>query len=213
MIGARSLRRLITTAALFAATLGLTGAAGAQTIIDEWNAVTAPPAPALKAATIDSKTTAFLALDFLKQNCAPQPRCVAALPVVKSLLTAARGKGLFVMYSTFPGAQPSDVLPEVAPLPGEPFVSSTADKFLNTDLDKILKAKGIKTVVVTGMVANGAVLYTASDAAQRGYRVIVPVDCMPAPTPYIQQLVTFQLSNGPTVAGNVTLTRANMITF
>lgn len=213
MIRSTWLGRLIATAAPFAAALGLSGAAGAQTIIDDWYSATVPPPPALKAAALDTKTTAFLVLDFLKQNCAPQPRCVASLPLVKALLTNARGKGVFVVYSTFPGAQPSDVLADVAPLTGEPFVSSTADKFLDTDLDKMLKAKGIKTVVVTGMVANGAVLYTASDAAQRGYHVVVPVDCMPAPTPYVQQLVAFQLSNGPTVARNVTLTRANMVTF
>jgi nicotinamidase-related amidase len=213
MIRPCSLRRLISAATLFAATLGLAGAAGAQTIVDEWNTATVPPPPALKAVTLDPKTTAFLALDFLKQNCAPQPRCVASLPLVKALLTTARGKGVVVVYSFFPGAQISDTLPEIAPQAGEPFVSAKVDKFLNTDLDKILKAKGIKTVVVTGMVGNGAVLYTASEAAQLGYNVVVPVDCMPAPTTYIQQYVTFQLSNAPTVANMVTLTRANMVTF
>ena len=207
------LRRLIPIAALFAAALSLSGAAGAQTIVDEWSTATAPPPPALKAATLDPKTTAFLALDFLKQNCAPQPRCIAALPLVKTLLTAARSKGVFVVYSAFPGAQRSDTLPEVAPLAEDPFVTSTADKFIHTQLDNILKAKGIKTLVITGMVANGAVLNTASDAAQRGYNVIVPVDCIPAPTPYIAQLVTFQLSDAPTISNHVTLTRASMVTF
>jgi len=209
---ARSLRLLI-VAALFAATLGLATTAGAQTIVDEWTSVSAPPPPALKPAAIDSKTTALLVLDFLKQNCAPQPRCVAVLPTVKSMLATARSKGMLVVYSAFPGAQLTDVLPDVAPLGGEPFVSAKVDKFLGTDLDSILKAKGIKTVIVTGMVGNGAALYTASAAAQRGYNVIVPIDCIPAPTPYIQQFVVFQLSNAPTVANMVTLTRASMVTF
>ena len=70
-----------------------------------------------------------------------------------------------------------------------------------------------KTVIVTGMVAHGAVLNTASDAAQRGYNVVVPIDGMPAPTTYIQQFVTFYLSSAPTVSNMVTLTRASMVTF
>jgi hypothetical protein len=213
ILRSRSLRRILALAALIAGALGMAASAGAQTIIDEWTNVTVPAPPALKAAALDSKTTALLVLDFLRQNCAPQPRCVASLPAVKSLLTAARAKGVLVVYSAFPGAALSDILPEVAPLGGEPFVASTADKFINTDLDKILKAKGIKTVIVTGMVAHGAVLNTASDAAQRGYNVVVPIDGMPAPTTYIQQFVTFYLSSAPTVSNMVTLTRASMVTF
>jgi len=47
-------------------------------------------------------------------------------------------------------------------------------------LEKILNDKGIKTVVVAGTAAQGAVLNTASQAALRGLRVIVPVDGMSA---------------------------------
>jgi len=206
-------RHILALAALCIGLLATAMPAGAQTIVDDWTNVTVPPPPAIKAAALDPKTTALLVLDFLRQNCSPAPRCVAALPVVKSLLATARAKGAYVVYSAFPGAQLSDILPDVAPLGGEPFVASTADKFINTDLDKILKAKGITTVIVTGMVAQGAVLNTASDAAQRGYKVVVPIDTMPAPTPYIQQFVTFYLSSAPTISNNVTLTRASMVTF
>jgi nicotinamidase-related amidase len=206
-------RHFLALAALCTGLLATAMPAGAQTIVDDWTNVTVPPPPAIKAAALDPKTTALLVLDFLRQNCSPSPRCIAALPVVKSLLATARAKGAYVVYSAFPGAQLSDILPDVAPLGGEPFVASTADKFINTDLDKILKAKGITTVIVTGMVAQGAVLNTASDAAQRGYKVVVPIDTMPAPTPYIQQFVTFYLSSAPTISNNVTLTRASMVTF
>ena len=60
--------------------LGLAAsAASAQTIVDEWATVTAPPAPALKPVTIDPKTTALLMLD-LSPPTAPSaraawPRC------------------------------------------------------------------------------------------------------------------------------------------
>jgi hypothetical protein len=42
--------------------------ARAQTIIDQWNSVTAPPPPPLKAVTIDKNTTALLMLDFNEQT-------------------------------------------------------------------------------------------------------------------------------------------------
>ena len=43
--------------------------------------------------------------------------------------------------------------------------------FCNTDLEKILKDKGIKTVIAVGTSSNGAVLFTASGAAFRGMNV------------------------------------------
>ena len=46
--------------------------------------------------------------------------------------------------------QPSDIIKDVAPAANEPWVKSKVDKFLNTDLEKILKDKGVQTVIVTG---------------------------------------------------------------
>jgi nicotinamidase-related amidase len=43
--------------------------------------------------------------------------------------------------------------------------------------DITLKQAGIKTVVICGNSFQGATVGTASGAAQRGYKVIVPVDC------------------------------------
>ena len=56
----------------------------------------------------------------------------------------------------------------------------TSRRITRTDLEKILNDKGIKTVVVVGTAAQGAVLNTASQAAFRGLRVIVPLDGMSA---------------------------------
>ena len=99
------------------AALALTGlAAGqveAQTIVDEWALVKAPPTPELKTLKLEAKETALLMLDFLKQNCPPRPRCVASLPKVQRLLAEARAKGVHVVYSLV-GPSTADVLPEVA---------------------------------------------------------------------------------------------------
>ena len=44
-------------------------AAAAQTIVDRWASVPAPPPPVLKPVTADPKTTALLMLDLMTQNC------------------------------------------------------------------------------------------------------------------------------------------------
>ncbi|MGA2392898.1 MAG: isochorismatase family cysteine hydrolase, partial [Candidatus Lustribacter sp.] len=155
----------------------------------------------------------LLMLDFLPPNCGNSPRCQASLPKVRPLLDAARAAHALVVYSEFPPVPMTAVLPAVAPLGNEPNVVALADKFINTNLDQILKDKGIKTVIVVGAAANGAVLYTGSDAAMRGYKVIVPVDGMSGNSPFAEAYTALQLATGPTVGANVTLTRAAMITF
>ena len=139
-------------------------------IIDEWGSVQAPPPPVLKPVTIDRKTTALLMLDFNQQACNAQrrPRCIAPIPKVKRLLSAARAAGVPVIYSVGGGGKREDIAKELAPLAEEPVVSSGVDKFRGTDLEKLLKGKGVMTVIVVGTAAHGAVLYTASDAAMRG---------------------------------------------
>jgi hypothetical protein len=68
-------------------------AARAQTIVDKWTSVPAPPPPELKPVTVDPKTTALLMLDFMNQNCGKRPACVASLPAMMKLLAAAPSKG------------------------------------------------------------------------------------------------------------------------
>src|SRR6187431_1659907 len=162
--------------ALAASAGGAVSPAMAANIVEEWANVKAPPAPELKPATVDAKTTALLMLDFMNQNCGQRPRCLATIPAMKTLLTEARAKGVTVIYTFFGTTTAADVIKDVAPAANELNVTSFADKFLNTDLDKKLKDKGIETVIVAGTAANGAVLYTGSGAALRGMKVIVPVD-------------------------------------
>jgi nicotinamidase-related amidase len=99
----------------------------------------------------------------------------------------------------------------VAPLEGEPIVKAPADKFFKTDLEKILNDKGIKTVVLVGTAAQGAVLNTASQAAFRGLQVIVPVDGMSAENTYFEQYTAHHLTTAPGVGQQVTLTSIDMI--
>lgn len=194
--------------------LGLAvSAASAQTIVDEWATVKAPPAPELKPASLDPKTTALLMLDFVAPNCTQRPRCMASLPAVKKLLGEARAKGMLIVYATGPTGKRADTVAELAPTDSEPVVSTGVDKFVNTDLEKILKAGGTQTVIAMGTAAHGAVLYTASAASLRGMKVILPVDGMSADSPYAEQYTAWHLTNAPLVSRNVTLTKIDLIKF
>lgn len=187
----------------------------AQTIMDEWNTVKAPSTPELKTVTIDSKTTALLLLDFNKQTCNAErrPRCIASIPKVKKLLDGARAKGVAVIYSLSSGAAAADIAKELAPMKNDPVVTSGPDKFLGTELEKILKDKNISSVVVTGTAAHGAVLHTASTAALKGFSVIVPVDGLSAEALYPEQYTVWHLVNAPRVSTKVTLTRTDFIKY
>jgi nicotinamidase-related amidase len=195
------------------AVLLLQSPVAAQTIVDEWQRVAVPPAPELKPAAIDPKTTALLLLDFNKQTCNAErrPRCIASIPKVKKLLADARMKGIAVIYSLSAGATPADIAGDLAPGAGDSVVTSGPDKFMGTDLEKILKDKGVQTVIVTGTAAHGAVLYTASGAALRGMQVILPVDGMSAENTYAEQYTAWHLTNAPRVSAKVVLTKIDLI--
>jgi len=152
-------------------------------------------------------------LDFMNQNCGKRPRCLDTIPAMKKLLAEARAHKVAVVYSIIANSTPADVIKDVAPLADEPHVLSGPDKFLRTDLEKILKDKGITTVIVTGTASNGAVLYTASGAAFRGLNVIVPVDGLSAVDAYADYSTVFTFMNAPLLSGKTTLTKSDMIKF
>lgn len=191
------------------------GSLFAQSIIDDWDTVKAPKAPELKAVTLEPATTALLLLDFNKQTCNAnvRPRCIRSIPAVAGLLKKARAHGAKVIYSLSAGAAVSDIAKELAPAADEPVVTSGPDKFLGTDLEKIIREKGIKTVIVTGTSAQGAIIYTASGAALRGIKVIVPVDGISADNTYAEQYTVWHFANAPLVSNQVTLTKISSIKF
>ena len=186
--------------------------AQAANIVDEWAAIKAPP-PTLKPVTVDPKTTALLMLDFMNQNCGKRPRCLDTIPAMKKLLGEARAHKGAVVYSIIANSTPADVIKDVAPQADEPHVLAGPDKFLRTDLEKILKDKGITTVIAVGTSANGAVLFTASGAAFRGMNVIVPVDGMSAVDAVAEYATTIDFMTAPLLSNKTTLTKSDMIKF
>jgi nicotinamidase-related amidase len=199
--------------------LALVGAApaNANDITQEWSSVKPPPVPELKPATIEPKTTALLVLDFMKGNCGTRPRCAATVPVANKLIAAARAHNMLLFYTVVgDNPKPDGMVDNIErPHDGEWVMRGGADKFIGSDLDERLKAHGIKTVIVIGTSAQGAVVGTSNGATQRGYKAVVPVDGMSAEDPYNEQYAAWHLyKGGPApLIKNVTLTRSDMITF
>ena len=193
--------------------------AQAGDIVTEWASVKPPPVPELKPVTVDPKTTALLVLDFMKANCGVRPRCTATVPTVKKLIDAARANDVLVAYNlTGQNPKPEDMIDQsLAPRAGEHLIKNGrgANKFYNSSLEQALKDKGIRTVIIAGTSAQGAVAGTTQGATERGYKAIVPVDGMSAEDAYNEQYAAWHLAKGGPVAlvENVTVTRSDLIKF
>lgn len=73
--------------------------------------------------------------------------------------------------------------------------------FFTTPLDSYLRNAGTRTVIITGVSANIAVTGTSIEAMNRGYRVIVPSDCIAGDPPeYVEQLLRYTIRNVGLVA-------------
>jgi len=190
--------------------------ARAADIIADWPTIQMPPPPpTLKSATLDPTTTALLLFDFMSTNCNERPRCVEAIPTLKALMDRARAAGMLVAY-TLPGAG-KIIDPSIAPHDGEAVDQKPGgpDKFLGSDLDQRLKDHGIKTVILCGTSAQGVGLGTGAAAAQRGYYVVYPIDCLPSESAFREAYAAWHMAGGgpPVTTRWVTVTRSDMIKF
>ena len=155
--------------------------------------------------SIDPATTALLVMDFqvsIVEGFATDKE--ALLSRTASLLDAARKAGVMVAYvvvgfragypevsqrnmsfsairetGRFAAGDPgAEIHPAVAPRTGEVIVTKhRVGAFAGTDLDMILRAHGIETLLLTGIATSGVVLSSVRHAADADYRIIVVKDC------------------------------------
>jgi nicotinamidase-related amidase len=209
----------VTTAIAAVLSIAATASPSTADVISDWSTAVAPPAPELKEVTVEPSTTALLLLDIMKAGCGARPRCVAAMPNIKRMHDEARAHTMVVWYSLVGSngkATPDDIMdPAIKPRDGEWYRQNGPDKFLNSTLDPVLRQAGIKTVIICGNSFQGATVGTAQEAVQRGYKVVVPVDCSAGEDVYHEQYAAFQLAKGGPVGitSNVTLTRTTMLKF
>src|ERR1700686_2836402 len=136
-----------------------------------------PAIPDPARVTLDPKTTALMVLDYVEPICNAQASCKGKmLPAMTPFMERVRKAGLTVAYGTREQNM-SKWLKEVAPTPSDIKVINTAqDRFYNTDLDKALKAKGIRTLIMVGWKVCGSVTYWMVGAMAQVYTVVILVD-------------------------------------
>jgi nicotinamidase-related amidase len=76
------------------------------------------------------------------------------------------------------GSPETEVHPRLAPEKGDILVAKKrVGAFSTTDLDTILRAQGITTLVLMGIATSGVVLSTLRWAADADYELVVVEDC------------------------------------
>jgi ureidoacrylate peracid hydrolase len=136
---------------------------------------------------------------------------LAILPRLQSLIEVARTSGVYVVFlrnwhrpetdspawldqvarsgfteATRPGRAESDGAQffGVAPIEGEAVISKCRyDAFLGTNLEILLRTRGVRTVVCAGVTTNVCVESTARAAHMRDHHVVLVEDCCAAPDP------------------------------
>jgi nicotinamidase-related amidase len=154
--------------------------------------------------TIDRTRTALLLMDFQTEIVAMfGDRAGPALARAADLSAAARAAGLPIIYVTvgfrpgYPEVSPrnasfatlaqgnrflagtpgADVAPALRPQPADVVVvKHRVSAFAGTDLEIVLRARGIETLILTGIATSGVVLSTLRHAADTDYRSIVAED-------------------------------------
>jgi nicotinamidase-related amidase len=85
-------------------------------------------------------------------------------------------------------ANSAETIPELAPRPDELVVRGhTYDKFLGTPLDLALRSRGVRQLIITGVVTDVCVNCTLLSAANRDYRVTAVTDGVATLWPELQE--------------------------
>jgi len=126
-------------------------------------------------------------------------RAAKIIPNIKALLDHARKRNAPVVYATdahLPGVDPefevwgkhaeagswgAEIVDELKPKKGDFRVFKRRySAFWDTGLDQILRDLRVDTVILTGVVTDIRIQHTAADAFFRGYKIIIPKDCVEA---------------------------------
>ena len=144
---------------------------------------------------------AVLVIDMIKDFVTGKfgsPRARQIIPTIRALLEADRRVGYPVVYvcdahrpgdpelrvwgeHAMEGSEGAQIVDELSPQSEDAvFKKHTYSAFFETGLHGFLQDRGIREVILTGVVTNICVQHTAADAHFRGYEITVPEDCTAA---------------------------------
>lgn len=142
--------------------------------------------------SLDAKTTALLVIDFQNEYFSgklPVPDGTKALNQAKKLVSFADQHGIEVIHVRHitpagspifaEGSKGAEIVDGIRP--GEKHTLLTKNQvsvFASTDIDARLRAKGIKTLIVSGLMTHACIAGAARDAVPLGYNVIVASDAV-----------------------------------
>ena len=126
-------------------------------------------------------------------------RAAKIIPNIKALLEPARKQQAPVIYATdahLPGIDPefevwgkhaeagswgAEIVDDLKPKKGDFRVFKRKySAFQGTDLDQLLRELKVDTVILIGVVTDICIQHTAADAFFKGYKIIIPKDCVEA---------------------------------
>jgi nicotinamidase-related amidase len=92
------------------------------------------------------------------------------------------------------GDPSTDVHPSIAPQPGDIVVTKKrVSAFAGSDLDVVLRSRGIDTLVLSGISTSGVVLSTLREAADRDFTLVVLSDACADADPEVHRVLTEKL--------------------
>jgi len=104
------------------------------------------------------------------------------------------GTAMHERVSKMGGFVAPEVVAQLKPEPGDPvIVKKRVSAFMGSDLDVVLRAKGIDTLVLTGISTSGVVLSTVRYAGDLDFKLFVVRDCCADPDEEVHRVLMDKL--------------------